>query len=129
MAAFLSCRITHLCVIFEQEKERNWKETVLLNVAECGRRYCVIVNTVDIGSIDWSRYSVASLVSISSSDLSQDTSLRCCTRTLDTDEFNEFPGFFFSRMLSLEHVFLKREVRNVIPSLFPLRSSNQTLER
>ena len=65
MAALLSCPITHLCVIFEQNKKRNWKETVLFNVAECGRNYCVIVNVVDTGSIDGSRYSVASLVSIS----------------------------------------------------------------
>ena len=82
MAVFLSCRITHLCVIFEQNKKRNWKETVLLNVAEFGRNYCVIVNAVDIGSIDGSRCSVASLVS----NLSQDTSFPRCTRTPDTRE-------------------------------------------
>ena len=86
MAALLSCPITHLCVIFEQNKKRNWKETVLLNVAEFGRNYCVIVNAVDIGSINGSRCSVASLVSISSSNLSQDTSFPRCTRTPDTSE-------------------------------------------
>ena len=82
MAVFLSCRITHLCVIFEQNKKRNWKETVLSNVAECGRSYCVIVDVVDTGSIDGSRYSVTSLVS----NLSQDTSFPRCTRTPDTSE-------------------------------------------
>ena len=86
MAVFLSCRITHLCVIFEQNKKRNWKETVLLNVAECGRSYCAIVNIVGTGSTDGSRCSVGSLVSISSSNLSQDTSFPRCTRTPDARE-------------------------------------------
>ena len=59
---------------------------ISLNVAECGRSYRVIVNAVHIGSIGEPRYSIASLVSISSSNLSQDTTLPRCTRTPDTSE-------------------------------------------